>query len=297
MKNLKRLTCLILACQTLVFCSREEELSSNTEILKAENLRKIQKASSTDNGDLLLGNPSNANQEDVNNYLASKNNYVISYNNKKGTANWVSWHLDYRNFGTADRANDFRSDNTLSSSNFFLVSPNHYKDSGFDRGHMCPSADRTNTFQANSETFLMTNMVPQSPKNNQQTWGGFEERLRQFVRNDKKEVYIVAGVYGQGGTGKKGGITTFLANGKICVPASTWKVALLLDEGTDDLKRISATTEVIAIEVPNNQNIDKDWKKYIVKVSDLETKTGYKFFSELNEGIAKSLKSKLYSGK
>ncbi|WP_255412675.1 DNA/RNA non-specific endonuclease [Chitinophaga sp. S165] len=38
-----------------------------------------------------------------------------------------------------------------------------------DRGHNCPSADRTST-TANSSTFLMTNMIPQAPQNNQQTW-------------------------------------------------------------------------------------------------------------------------------
>ncbi|MFK7049455.1 Nuclease precursor [Flavobacterium columnare] len=296
MKKIKRLTCLILACQTLVFCSRDNETDSSSVEVKAENQRKIVKASSVDNGDMMLGNPSKANQEDYNNYLLGKENYTLSYNNKKGTPNWTSWHLDYRNLGSTSRANDFRADTGLNGS-FFLVSPTHYKDSGFDRGHMCPSADRTNTFQANSETFLMTNMVPQSPKNNQQTWEGLEERLRQFVRNDDKEVYIIAGPYGQGGTGKNGGVTKFLANGKICVPSSTWKIAVILDEGNDDLTRIDENTTIIAIDVPNNQNIDRDWKKYIVKVSDIEQKTGFSFFSSMTSTLAKKLKAKTYSGK
>ncbi|QYS88343.1 hypothetical protein [Flavobacterium davisii] len=83
MKKIKRLTCLILACQTLVFCSRDNETDSSSVEVKAENQRKIVKASSVDNGDMMLGNPSKANQEDYNNYLLGKENYTLSYNNKK----------------------------------------------------------------------------------------------------------------------------------------------------------------------------------------------------------------------
>ena len=45
-----------------------------------------------------------------------------------------------------------------------------YSGSGFDRGHNCPSADRTGSTADNTATFLMTNMMPQAPTNNQQTW-------------------------------------------------------------------------------------------------------------------------------
>jgi hypothetical protein len=44
---------------------------------------------------------------------------------------------------------------------FFQVRPNDYRGSGFDRGHMCPSGDRTATKEDNEATFYVTNMVPQ----------------------------------------------------------------------------------------------------------------------------------------
>ncbi|QYS87685.1 hypothetical protein JJC03_07840 [Flavobacterium oreochromis] len=72
-----------MACQTLVFCSREDAATSSSPEAKAEIQRKIEKASSVDNGDMMLGNPSKANQNDYDNYLLGKDNYTLSYNNKK----------------------------------------------------------------------------------------------------------------------------------------------------------------------------------------------------------------------
>lgn len=83
-----------------------------------------------------------------------------------GTPNWVAWHLQSEDMGSAPRQDDFRSDNTLPSAWYRVVSTS-YSGSGFDRGHNCPSADRTSTIAANSSTFYMTNMIPQAPTLNQ----------------------------------------------------------------------------------------------------------------------------------
>lgn len=40
---------------------------------------------------LFFGNPSNASESDPDNYLLIGDGSVISYNNSRGTANWVSW--------------------------------------------------------------------------------------------------------------------------------------------------------------------------------------------------------------
>ena len=43
-----------------------------------------------------MGNPSNATEEcNADNYLMAKPYFALSYNNSKGTPNWVSWHLTY----------------------------------------------------------------------------------------------------------------------------------------------------------------------------------------------------------
>ena len=112
---------------------------------------------------LTMGNPSNAitNINYPNNYLLEKQEYIMSYSRDKGTANWVSWHLDEAWLGSAPRQNTFRADATLPAG-WYQVNETDYSLSGFDRGHMCPSADRTYFVDDNSNTFFMTNMIPQA---------------------------------------------------------------------------------------------------------------------------------------
>jgi endonuclease G len=126
-----------------------------------------------------MGNPSNA-VTDVNqptNYLMEKAQYALSYHRDNGTPNWVSWHLDSSWLGSTSRQNDFRPDTTLPS-NWYRVTSNDYAEPNYDRGHMTPSGDRTRTTSDNSATFLMTNMIPQAPVNNQQTWANLESYCR-----------------------------------------------------------------------------------------------------------------------
>ncbi|HEY9300167.1 MAG TPA: DNA/RNA non-specific endonuclease [Phormidium sp.] len=82
---------------------------------------------------------------------------MLSYNSKTCTANWVSWLLNRSWIGSADRKNDFRPDDALPA-NWYKVRPSDYMGSGYDRGHITASADRTRNEADNSATFLMTNM-------------------------------------------------------------------------------------------------------------------------------------------
>lgn len=233
---------------------------------------------------LLLGNPSSANN-DPENYLMRKPEYALSYSRSRGTANWVAWHLNESWNGQAERQNDFRQDPDIPSG-WFRADGNDLRGSGFDRGHLCPSADRDASAKENSATFLMTNIIPQAPENNREAWRELEEYCRDLMYRGN-ELYIVAGVYGQGGSGSNGGTTRTLADGNITVPAQTWKVILIVPEGSDDLVRISpSNTEVIAIDMPNSQSVaDKQWQDFRISVDELERRTGYDFFSMLSEDV------------
>lgn len=238
-----------------------------------------------DNSDLLLGNPSDAQSSIVfiDNYLLDQKYYTESYSSTRGTPNWVSWHLDATNITQATgRLDNFAGFNGLPTG-WYEVQSNSYSGSGFDRGHNCPSADRTSSTDANSATFLMTNMVPQAPQNNQQTWANLENYLREQVVAGN-EVYIIMGSYGTGGTGANGSATT-INSGHVTVPANIWKVAVILPAGNNDISRITSSTRVIAVNTPNINSINSDWTKYIVTVRDIETATGYNLLSALPQGV------------
>lgn len=250
-----------------------------------------------DNSNLLFGNPSNAttNMVMVDNYLMDMGYYMESYSNSRGGPNWVSWHLDATNITTtAKRVNNFAAFSDLPKS-FYPVQNTSYTSTGFDRGHNCPSADRSSSANANSATFLMTNMIPQVPKNNQQTWGKFENYLRVQVLAGN-EVYIIMGSYGKGGTGSKGYFTT-IDNGRITVPSNIWKVAMIIPTGNNDINRITSKTRIIAIDTPNNNTINPDWTQYIVTVDIIEKITGYNLLSSIPKNIQDVIESKPDSGK
>ncbi|WP_299462474.1 DNA/RNA non-specific endonuclease [uncultured Microscilla sp.] len=245
---------------------------------------------------LTLGNPGKA-KKDINapnNYLIEKDQFVLSYNRDRGLANWVSWHLSPEWRGSADRQDDFRPDTDVPEA-WYRVTQNDYRSSGFDRGHICPSADRTRSVSDNSATFVMTNMMPQAPNNNRETWRLLEEYGRDLITQGN-EVYIISGAYGQGGTGSNGGTTNTIAGGRVVVPSNTWKVIIVLPNGSDDVNRITKDTRIIAVDMPNTQNIEKDWGKYRVSIDDLEQKTNLDFLSKVAVDIQAVIEAKVDVG-
>ncbi|PJJ60435.1 DNA/RNA non-specific endonuclease [Hymenobacter chitinivorans] len=244
---------------------------------------------------ITLGNPSGAvtDAAQPSNYLLLKTQYALSYHRDRGIPNWVSWHLSPEWLGTAARQDDFRADATLPAG-WYQVQTGSYTVSGFDRGHNCPSADRTTTVADNSATFLMTNMVPQAPRNNQQTWANLEGYCRTLV-DQGNELYIVMGNYGKGGTGSSGYKET-LDNGRVTVPQRIWKVIVVLPQGNDDVSRVSSSTRVIAVDTPNDNSLSTTWGTYRTTVDAIETATGYDIMARVPTAIQATLEAKVDSG-
>jgi endonuclease G len=242
---------------------------------------------------LLLGNPSKATSDPANldNFLISRPQYTLSYNRSRATANWVSWHLSTDWKGNIRRQDNFRPDNTLPEG-WYRANPGDYTNTGFDRGHLCPSDDRDKTEEDNNATFLMTNIIPQAPNNNRTTWRNLEEYCRSLMEKGN-ELYIIAGVYGQGGSGSNGGTTNTIASGKITVPARLYKIVVVLPAGDQDLSQISASTRIIAVDMPNTQSADNlPWFEYRVAVDEIELATGHDFLDTLPAALQQQLESR-----
>ncbi|MUG91066.1 DNA/RNA non-specific endonuclease [Scytonema sp. UIC 10036] len=234
------------------------------------------------NPHLAFGNPSNASKTDPNNYLIEKPQYVLSYNRDKGIPNWVSWELNQSWLGEAPRSNNFRPDDTLPEG-WYHVAPNDYTKSGFDKGHMVPSADRSNNPENNAATFLMTNIIPQAPDNNQGYWARLEDYERTLA-NQGNELHIISGVYGEKGT---------IAQGKVSIPARIFKI-IVVTPPNESVNSINEFTRIIAVDTPNiNGNRDADWTEFLTSVDAIEKETGYDFLSHVNPSTQNIVESKI----
>ncbi|MBY0459137.1 MAG: DNA/RNA non-specific endonuclease [Gemmataceae bacterium] len=217
-------------------------------------------------------------------FLIDRPQYVLSYNDSRKIPNWVCWHLSAADIGKADRS-AFADDPGLPDG-FRHVTTGMYTGSGFDRGHMCPSKDRSDSKENNEPLFYMTNIVPQAPKCNQGAWARFEDHCRKLVR-DGNELYIACGPHGAGGTGTEGEKEAIGRAVKVTVPAAVWKVVLVLPGADAKPTRDSKT---LAVWMPNDQTVGKDWEAYAVTVGEVEKKTGFTFFPLVPADVARAIK-------
>ena len=220
-----------------------------------------------------LGLPTAASTSNWNDYLSVKSGYVISYNSSRKVANWVSWELNSSYIGSTSRQDDFRPDDTLPSG-MPQAQLSDYSGSGYDRGHMCPSGDRTKTTTANSQTFYLSNMVPQAAANNQGPWNDFENYTRSLA-SAGKELFLISG-------GTFSSTSTSVGNG-VKVPDKTWKVVVVLDAVGQGASNVTTSTRVIAILIPNNNSISSStpWRNFRVSVDAIEALTGQDYLSDV----------------
>jgi endonuclease G, mitochondrial len=243
----------------------------------------------TDGVNLLLGNPSHQlslNPKQYQSFIRPQ--YALLYDRDKNTATWASWQLNETWLGTEARL-PFTPDPELLKLGA-AITPSDYTNSGFDRGHLVPAADRNHTREDAIAVFYMSNIVPQAPDNNRGPWEALESYCRSLVRAGK-ELYIIAGPVGVGGNGSEGNAAT-IAQGKVTVPAALWKIIVVNAQPGLGLSGISEKTRVIAVVMPNSQGIkNKVWTEFRTTVRDLEQQTGLDFLSNLPTAVQDSLET------
>lgn len=228
---------------------------------------------------LPYGNPSGATMdvEDRDNYLLVRETHVSSYNNSRGTINWSAWFTTAKDLGEDRERPRFEVDRTLPIG-FRRVQYYDYSGSGYDRGHIVPSADRLADERLNEQTFLMTNIVPQTKALNQFPWQKLESYSRSLARRGDT-IYTIAGVYGE----------RELLRGKVVVPTNCWKVIVVLTRGRTE---ITKSTRIIAVDMPNVDGIESvEWQRYQTTAREIESRTGLNFFSQLPTEIQDAIET------
>jgi endonuclease G len=220
---------------------------------------------------LAMGTPTDADPAD--DYLMVKPQYALSYNKEKNVANWVSYSLNASHFGDVPRfKGKFLKDDALPEG-FYRATHDDYVGSGYDRGHMVRSEERTRSAEDNKATFLLTNVLPQRHDMNAGPWLRLEEHAQDLAQKQGHQLYVVAG----GIFAKK---PEMIGKG-VAVPSSCFKVIVVLSKG-EDARHVTEETAVIAVVIPNKEGIlGSGWEGYRTTVDDIEKRTGYDFLTRV----------------
>jgi endonuclease G len=234
------------------------------------------------NEHLAMGTPVDGDASD--DYLMTKPQYALSYNKEKNIPNWVSYSLNASHFGDVPRfKGKFLADEALPPG-FYRVRHEDYVGSGYDRGHMVRSEERTKTPEDNKATFLLTNVLPQYHDLNAGPWLRLEEHAQDLAQKEKRQLYVITG----GIFAKK---PETIGKG-VAVPTACFKVIVVVGKG-EDARHVTEETPVIAVVMPNKEGImSRGWEEYRTSVDEIEKRTGYELLSRVAEDVQNVIESR-----
>lgn len=158
---------------------------------------------------------------------------------------------------------------------------------GYARGHMLPSANRYNTWNTNAQTCYATNIMAQAYDFNSGVWGALENKVRTKICSDT--LFVVVGTLFEGNK-------TISRNSRtISVPSHCYKLLLRTKNGNTkkNIFDITSADELICIGFlyENNDSETSSMREAAVSVAEIERRSGFTFFRNLNPAIADKVKS------
>ncbi len=199
-----------------------------------------------------------------------RDGYAVGYNYDTKNADWVAYHITAESVNiTNKRSSAFKEDTEMPD--YARSTLADYKGSGYDRGHLAPSATMDFTQESMKQSFLMSNMSPQLPGFNRVGWRVLEEHVRDLA-NEYNELYVVTGPIYQGNEGTIG-------NG-VVIPSAFYKV--ILDPSFD---------EAIAFIVPHRDVSSSELANFITTIDEVERQTGLDFFAQTPDSIEDNMES------
>lgn len=198
--------------------------------------------------------------------------FSLSYDEPFEQAEWVAYELKKSQLSKSHfKRPYFEIDNAVKTG---AASWKNYKNSGYDRGHLCPAGDRNYSQAAYNETFLTSNISPQNHDFNSGIWNTLEQKVRYWA-NKYDGVFVVTGGI------LKGEMKT-IGTEHVAVPNQFYKIILDNDQG-----KIKMIAFLIAA-----QDSNRPLYEFVVSVDSIETLTGIDFFPELDDSIENTLEAK-----
>ncbi|XP_067377830.1 endonuclease G, mitochondrial [Channa argus] len=205
--------------------------------------------------------------------IKTRESYVTSYDPRTRTASWVLEKLNHVSLnGTSNRKYcEFREDDSIHP--FHRSTNDDYRGSGFDRGHLAAAANHKWSQKAMDDTFYLSNVAPQNPNLNQNTWNNLEKMCRSLTKR-YLNVYVCTGplyLPRQEDDGKLYVRYQVIGQNHIAVPTHFFKVLIL--EQVDGMG-----VELRSYVLPNEPVDEKvPLERFLVPIEIIERASGLLF--------------------
>ncbi len=201
--------------------------------------------------------------------IVKHNAFTLSYSEKDEQAEWVAYELSKSDLSQ----NDFKRPYFIEDKKVKTKSADwrNYKNSGYDRGHLCPAGDRRMSVEAYNETFLTSNISPQDHDFNAGIWNRLEQKVRYWAEKYDGVYVVTGGVL-------KGNLKT-IGDENVSVPNEFYKI--IVDVSDNHYK-------AIAFVIPNKPS-SQSFYEYAVSIDEIEARTGIDFFPNLPDSIENNL--------
>lgn len=210
--------------------------------------------------------------------LVVRARYVLLHDPQLQTARWVSYVLAPEDIGEAvERSDDFREDPLVVGERGEL---DDYRNTGYDRGHLCPAADATRTPEDMSSTFYLSNMIPQRPRLNRGQWARLEGQVRKWTPPGGKLLIVT----GPGFDADPDTERREIGDG-VDVPDFCWKIVARPGATYADL-------QVAAFMLPNADEVP-DFLQGLTTVDAVEAATGLDLLPEIPDEIEAAVEARL----
>jgi endonuclease G len=152
--------------------------------------------------------------------LLTHREYLVCYDTDRRVAAWVTYRLTRDDVVELERRDAFRTDPRLTEEENAHCAD--YKFSGYDRGHAVPRSDMNRSPAVQANTFLLSNMAPQTPALNRGMWRWLEESTRSWAIKFG-EIYITAGSVFIGQEHR-------VASDRVAIPREFYKIVVRKDD-------------------------------------------------------------------
>lgn len=268
---------LLFAVVTFVACNDDDEPTDNgdSNVNKNYSLSKSEDASRLEFPHVKGGQSVVVVHSSTDSYGNNFVNYAVEWDCDKKAQRWTCYEMYAANskangsrYGWWGNSDPFQEDLSLPVESRTTL--DDYRGSGFNRGHICPSADRLCSKDANEQTFYLSNMQPQWYKFNAGVWEKMEERVRKWNQDSFRDTLYVC----KGGTiDSEANIVQHTTSGLI-VPKYFFMA--ILCKNTQGYKAIGFWVEHL-----NENHENDDLTQYAISIDKLEELTGIDFFCNL----------------